>query len=151
MQINGIDEKDNQIVNLLRRNARMTYSEIGEVVGLSRTDVKTRVSKLEKSGIIKGYQAVIDPLESTAMMTFVVNIETKPEHFEEAKTLFAQAQETVTLVQTTGNCHLLAICVSESIQTMRVFVNMVYKTIPGIMSINAHSVLDIIKGSIIPE
>ena len=73
MQINGIDEKDNQIVNLLRRNARMTYSEIGEVVGLSRTAVKTRVSELEKSGIIKGYQAVIDPLESTAMMTFVVN------------------------------------------------------------------------------
>lgn len=151
MQISGIDEKDNQIVNLLRRNARMTYSEIGEAVGLSRTAVKTRISALEKSGIIKGYQAVIDPLESAGMMTFVVNIETRPEHFEEAKILFAQAQETVVLVHTTGNCHLLAICVSESIQTMRVFVNTVYKTIPGILAINAHSVLDIIKGTIIPE
>lgn len=151
MQINDISEKDNQIVNLLRRNARMTYSEIGAAVGLSRTAVKTRISALEKSGIIKGYQAVIDPLQSNEMMTFVVNIETKPEHFEEAKMLFAQAQETVTVVQTTSGCHLLAFCISKSVQKMRSFVNMVYKTIPGILSISAHSVLDMIKGSIILE
>lgn len=151
MQINGLDEKDNQIIHLLRHNARMSYSELGEQVGLSRTAVKTRISALENSGIIKGYQAVIDPLEPTGMTTFVVNIETKPEHFDEAKALFAQAPETVTLVQTTGGCHLLAICVSENIQTMRTFVNMVYRTAPGILSIKANSVLDVIKGSVIPE
>lgn len=151
MQINGIDEKDNQIINLLHRNARMTYSEIGKQVGLSRPAVKTRVSNLEESGIIKGYQAIIDPLESAGMTIFAVNIETKPEHFEEVKRLFAQAPETVSLVQTAGSCSLLAICVSENIQTMRTFVNVIYKTAPGILSIHANSVLDVIKGSIIPE
>ena len=85
------------------------------------------------------------------MMTFVVNIETTAETFETAKERFIEADETVTIVQTTGNCHLLAICISPDIKTMRTFVNKVYKEVPGILSINAHSVLDVVKGSIIPE
>ena len=151
MHINGIDEKDNEIINLLLKDARMSYSDIGEKIGLSRTAVKNRVATLEKNGIIGGYRAVINPQESPEMMTVVVNIETKPEHFDEAKQIFAEAPETVTLVQTTGNCHLVAICVSEDIKTMRTFVNHIYRTVNGILSINAHSVLDVLKGNIIPE
>ena len=151
MHINGIDEKDNEIVNLLLKDARMSYSDIGEKVGLSRTAVKNRVAVLEKNGIIGGYRAVINPQESPEMMTFVVNIETKAEHFDEIKQLFANREETVTLIQTTGNCHLVAVCVSESVKTMRDFVNMVHKKAIGITYISAHSVLDVVKGSIIPE
>ena len=44
MHINGLDEIDDQIVALLVENARFTYSEIGERVGLSRVAVKNRVS-----------------------------------------------------------------------------------------------------------
>ena len=151
MHLSGIDEKDNEIISLLLKDARMSYSDIGKKVGLSRTAVKNRISTLEKNGIIGGYRAVINPQESPEMMTFIVNIETSPEHFDCAKQIFANAPETVMLVKTTGNCHLVAICVSEDIKTMRTFVNRIYRTVDGILSINAHSVLDVIKGSIIPE
>lgn len=152
MHINGIDEKDNEIINLLLKNARMSYSDIGEKIGLSRTAVKNRVATLEKNGIIGGYRAVINPQESPEMMTFIVNIETNPEHFDNAKQVFAEAPETVTLIQTTGrNSHLVAICVAEDVKTMRNFVNHIYRTVNGILSINANSVLDVVKGSIIPE
>jgi DNA-binding Lrp family transcriptional regulator len=151
MHINGIDETSNQIINLLLKDARMSYSDIGEKVGLSRTAVKNRIAALEESGIIGGYRAIVNPQESSEMMTFIVNIETKAEHFDNAKQLFSQAPETVTLIQTTGNCHLVAVCVSETVKTMRDFVNMVNRKIEGITYISAHSVLDIIKGNIIPE
>lgn len=150
MQTNGIDEKDKQILHLLCNNARMTYSQIGEQVGLSRTAVKTRVSALEKSGIITGYKAVIDPLACDEAMSFIVDIEIKPEHFDKAKGQLAGLQETVLLVQTTGKCHLTAICVCDSVQTMKELINSACKTISGILSINAHSVLEVIKGRLIP-
>ena len=51
MYINGIDEKDNEIINLLLKDARMSYSDIGEKVGLSRTAVKNRVAVLEKNAV----------------------------------------------------------------------------------------------------
>ncbi len=151
MHINGIDDKDNAIINLLLKDARMSYSDIGAAVGLSRTAVKNRVAALEKSGIISGYRAIINPQESPEMMIFIVNIETKAEYFDEAKQLFATAPETVTLVQTTGTCRLVAICVAPDVKAMRTFVNRIYKETQGITYINANSVLDVVKGSIIPE
>lgn len=151
MQIRGIDEIDNRIVDLLLEDGRMSYSDIADRIGLSRTAVKARIAALERSGIIKGYKAIIDPQAAPEMMTFVMNIETRAEDFEECKRIFAEAKETVTIVQTTGKCHLVAICLSPDIKTMREFVNGIYKAVPGIQSINANSVLDVIKGSILPE
>ena len=59
--IKGIDETDNKIIELLTDNARMSYSEIGERLSISRTAVKNRIDALEKSGVIKGYTVVVDP------------------------------------------------------------------------------------------
>ena len=64
MIIKGIDEIDNQLVNLLLQDGRMSYSDLAAAVGLSRTAVKTRVAALEKAGIIRGYKAVVDPLSA---------------------------------------------------------------------------------------
>lgn len=151
MKINGIDRIDNQIIDLLLKNARLSYSDIGEMIGLSRTAVKTRIANLEREGIIKGYKAIIDPESAPEMMTFVVNIETKPENYDECKNILAQAKETLTVVQTTGRCHIMAICLVADTKAMRQYVNSLYNNVPGILSINANAVLDVIKGSIIPE
>ena len=151
MYLSSLDKVDNAILNLLLNDARMSYSDIGEKVGLSRVAVKNRVVAMERSGVIKGYKAIIDPHSAPETMTFVVNIETKPENFEECKRVFVEATETVTVVHTTGNCHLVVICLSPNVKTMKEFVNNLYRTVPGITYINAHSVLDVVKGSIIPE
>ena len=151
MYINGIDEKDNKIIDLLLRDARMSYSDIGKEIGLSRTAVKNRITVLEQGGIIEGYRAIINPLQSSVMMPFIVNVEAKAEHFNEVKQLFAKVPETVTLVQTTGACRLVAVCVAEDVETMKSFINRIYKEAEGITYLNANSVLDVVKGSIIPK
>lgn len=151
MYINGIDEKDNKIINLLLRDARMSYSDIGKEIGLSRTAVKNRIAVLEQGGIIEGYRAIINPLQSSVMMPFIVNVEAKAEHFNEVKRLFAKASETVTLVQATGACRLVAVCVAEDVETMKSFINRIYKEAEGITYLNANSVLDVVKGSITPK
>lgn len=151
MWIKGLDGTDNKIINLLQGNGRMSYSEIGNIVGLSRTSVKNRISELEEKGIISGYRAIINPQNAPEMMTFIMNVETQAEQFENAKKTLMEAEETVTIIQTTGNCHLVVICQTSTVQEMRIFVNKAYKQIEGITSINAHAVLDILKGSVIPE
>ncbi|WP_148882087.1 Lrp/AsnC family transcriptional regulator [Thermococcus aciditolerans] len=57
----GIDEKDREILRILRKEGRITLTELGKRVGLSPASVKNRVEKLEKLGAIKGYSAIIDP------------------------------------------------------------------------------------------
>lgn len=56
-----MDEIDEQVVGCLLKDARATYAEIGEVVGLSAPAVKRRVDRLVERGVIKGFTAVVDP------------------------------------------------------------------------------------------
>ena len=61
MFLDGLDELDRKIVGLLIQNARMSYSDIGQQVGISRVAVKMRVQALEKKGIIEEYTTIINP------------------------------------------------------------------------------------------
>jgi DNA-binding Lrp family transcriptional regulator len=56
-----MDSIDRDIVALLRANARRSYQDIGRHVALSAPAVKRRVDRLEASGVIAGYTAIIDP------------------------------------------------------------------------------------------
>ena len=60
MKQDEFQKTDERIADLLAENARMTFSEIGKRVGLSRVAVKNRVAALEERGVIKGYHAEID-------------------------------------------------------------------------------------------
>lgn len=50
-----LDQTDTQILSLLTKNSRMQWQEIGEEVHLTGQAVKNRISKMEKSSVIKGY------------------------------------------------------------------------------------------------
>ncbi|MFT4093818.1 MAG: Lrp/AsnC family transcriptional regulator [Niabella sp.] len=55
-----LDDKDFEILRLLQQNARISVKEIADAIHLSTTPVHDRVKKLEQSGIITGYMAVLD-------------------------------------------------------------------------------------------
>lgn len=59
--MNQLDHIDQQILNLLSQNARISYQAIAEQVGLSRTAVTKRIQTMEESGIIKGYKVITSP------------------------------------------------------------------------------------------
>ncbi len=54
------DDIDRHIITLLVEDARRSFHDIGEHVGLSAPAVKRRVDRLETTGVIRGYSAVID-------------------------------------------------------------------------------------------
>ena len=56
-----LDAHDGRILAELQRDARITMAELGRRVHLSQPAVTERVRKLELSGYIKGYRAVVDP------------------------------------------------------------------------------------------
>lgn len=56
----SLDEKDKSILRLLQENARITVKEISEKVHLSTTPVHERIKRMEESGVIKQYVAIVD-------------------------------------------------------------------------------------------
>lgn len=151
MHINGLDDKDNQIVNLLIQDARLTYSEIGEIVGLSRVAVKNRVRALEKKKIIKGYHADVDPLEAPKMMTFVAVIKTRADSYDLISDELEKEPCVITLCKMSGDNILHAICVADSMNDMNNFAWRVRNKFEGLLSFSAQMVWEIKKGSVLPK
>ncbi len=150
MKLLGLDEKDNKIVSLLMKNARMSYSDIGEEVGLTRVAVKNRVRALEEKGVIKGYHAHIDPLALPEMQTFVVYVHTEPGAYDAIADKLKAEKAVVTLCLTSGDSRMHGICVVESMDEMRKFAKRVRTENPGLLHFAAYGVMDVLKGSVFP-
>ncbi len=57
----AVDARDWQLLELLQKDARAGYAELGRQVGLSAPATAERVKRLEDAGVIRGYRAVVDP------------------------------------------------------------------------------------------
>ena len=56
-----LSETDARILDVLQRDGRRPYAELGGEVGMSGPSAHERVKKLEARGVITGYTAVVDP------------------------------------------------------------------------------------------
>ncbi|WP_249646175.1 Lrp/AsnC family transcriptional regulator [Lysinibacillus sp. D3C2_S12] len=75
-----IDSVDVQILQLLNKNARIQWKEIGEKIHMTGQAVGNRIKKMEDNGIIQAYSIVIDELKMgvsfTAFVIFFMNANT---------------------------------------------------------------------------
>ena len=68
---------DHAIIEILQREGRTTYADIGSRVGVSATAAHERIKKLEARGVIRGYQAEIDPALVGAGVTAFIFVSQK--------------------------------------------------------------------------
>jgi len=67
-----MDETDARILDLLQRDGRGSYAEVGQAVGMSGPSAHERVKKLESRGVIRGYAALVDPTQlGYAVLAFI--------------------------------------------------------------------------------
>jgi Lrp/AsnC family transcriptional regulator, leucine-responsive regulatory protein len=109
----ALDAIDRRILGHLRRDARMSWRDLGEHVHLSPTSAADRVKRLEKLGVITGYTARIDPSalgrNVRALIDLHLPADRDPAEFEERLT---ERQEIVFAAYVTGAADfvLLADC-----------------------------------------
>lgn len=69
-----IDAMDERIIAALQSNGRLSYEELGERVGLSASAALRRVKKLEGSGVIAGYAALVNAHKVGLGLTAYINV-----------------------------------------------------------------------------
>ena len=74
-----MDHIDREILQILQANARTSLNTIAEKTFLSSPAVSARIEKLEKDGIITGYQAQIDPVKLGYHIIAFINLNVLPE------------------------------------------------------------------------
>ncbi|HEU4960565.1 MAG TPA: Lrp/AsnC ligand binding domain-containing protein [Sphingomonas sp.] len=56
-----LDSFDRKILAVLRHDGRITFTDLAERVGLSKTPCQQRVRRLIEKGVIVGFRAIVDP------------------------------------------------------------------------------------------
>jgi len=69
-----MESTDQQILGLLARDGRMSYTDIGRETGLSTSAAQQRVRRLEQRGVITGYTAQIDPEALGKVLTAFITV-----------------------------------------------------------------------------
>lgn len=58
-----IDEFDRKIIEVLSRDGRISITDLAKEVGLSKSPTQMRLRRLETQRVIKGYKAMLDPVQ----------------------------------------------------------------------------------------
>lgn len=69
-----MEETDAEILRLLSRDGRMSFTDLAKQTGLSVSAVHSRVRRLEQRGVIRGYRAEIDPDALELALTAFVSV-----------------------------------------------------------------------------
>ena len=145
MFLEGLDELDQKIVELLIQNARMSYSEIAQQVGISRVAVKMRVQSLEQRGILEGYTAIVNPQKISGAVSCYFEIETKPETFNQVIGLLNENEAVTQLYHVTGPNRLHVHAVAQSGEAMEKLLRQVIVPLPGVVRCECSVILSRIK------
>jgi Lrp/AsnC family leucine-responsive transcriptional regulator len=94
----SLDQTDRKIIGELVADGRTPLAELGRRVNLSPPAVSERVARLEESGVITGYRAVIDPRALGYQLTAIVRVKPVAGQLQRIPELALQIPEV-------GECH----------------------------------------------
>jgi DNA-binding Lrp family transcriptional regulator len=138
-----IDAIGRKILHELSRDGRISNLELAERVGLSPSACLRRVQELERSGVIKGYRAVIDPAKRG--LTFVVTVglssHTKQSQadFEAAMAVAPEVRECHNI---TGTIEYLLRVETENLASYKHFHTEILGVLPQVHSITTYVLMD---------
>ncbi len=138
MHIEGLDALDNKILTVIKDNARLNYSEIGEQVGLSRVAVKNRMDALEKKGIIRGYQTIINSHSMPEGVHFLLNVEVKMEAVSYVLDVLCGDPYIRQVYSTTGSCRFHCQGYAPNSSTLEAHVRYIHNRAKGITKFECH-------------
>ena len=145
-----IDSINAQILSLLQDDGRMTNAKLAEQLNMSETPSWRRLKKLEESGIIEGYQAVLNRKKlGLGVMAFV-----QLSFSQHDQVATAEFQRIVNVTPNILSCHnttgeddFLLIVVAQDLDDYSGFVDSTLRRIPGVTNIRSNLSLREMKSS----
>ncbi len=109
-----LDDLDRRLIALLQADARTSAADLGRRLGVARTTVLARLSRLERGGVVVGYTARLASLEGERGVEAYVGIVTEPKAGPLVTARLAALPELRQLSSVSGEFDYLALLHAES-------------------------------------
>lgn len=139
-----MDAIDRKILRELSSNARISNIDLAERIGLSPSACSRRVQELERSGVIRGYRAVIDPAAIGGGLTAYVAVGLSRHTLDEQRAFeraIAQAEAVRECHNVTGSFEYLLRVEVGDLVSYKHFHSEVLGALPEVSTITSYMVM----------
>ena len=105
-----LDDIDRDIIRILQENAKTSYREIQDKLGISIGTIHNRITKLESSEIIEGYTLKLNNIKLGYKFTFLIRVQIDGKHTSEILESLREKPEVCSIFHTTGEQSAALIC-----------------------------------------
>jgi DNA-binding Lrp family transcriptional regulator len=138
-----------ELLRILENNALEAPETIAKMLGLSAADVKARIADYEKSGVIRGYQAVLDEDQlALDKVTAVIEVKVTPQReggFDTIARRLSRFPEVRSSYLMSGTYDLLLFVEGRTLREVAAFVSEHLSTLEGVLSTSTHFMLKTYK------
>jgi DNA-binding Lrp family transcriptional regulator len=113
-----LSETDHSLLSLLRENARVSTADLARKMGLSRTTVQSRIERLEKRGMIRGYSVQLSPEYEQNLVKAHVLVTALPKLATKVEAALRRIAWVRTLHSVSGQFDMIVIVEAPSIQEL---------------------------------
>ncbi len=135
----------NKLVELLRKNARLTNNELAVMLGKKPEEIEAEIAELENQGLVIGYSAVINEEEvDRNCVTAFIEIKVSPQAengYNEIATMLAQYKEVDSVYLMSGSFDLSVTIRGTNLREVALFVSDKLAPIDGVLSTTTHFIL----------
>lgn len=139
-----LDNTDKKIINYLMTDARLSARQIALKMGMSTVTILSRIKKLEKEKIIKGYTATIDHEKVGYDLTAVIELIAKKDKIINTEEKISKIENVCGVYDITGNADTLIIAKFRERAELSDFVKEL-SAIPNVENTITHVVLNTTK------
>lgn len=146
MLVKKLDKKNVEILKLLQKDGRASYTTLAKGIGISETAIYMRIKKLMNEGYIKKFQAILDSSKLGLNLIAFIGIKATPSKYDEVLKALVKIPEVCDLYDVTGEYYCLAKVVSTNQEGLAVILDKIGH-IDGVISSDTKVVLRVIKES----
>jgi DNA-binding Lrp family transcriptional regulator len=137
----NVDETDLKILRLLRKDARLSFREIGKQISVSTGTVSERVKQMQALGVIKGFVTAVEPSKLGFNVTMLLEIRLHPgEKLDDFETKLTEMEEACCIQYVTGNFDMTLLVRCEDQDHATDVLNSV-RGLQGVSNVDSHMVL----------
>jgi Lrp/AsnC family leucine-responsive transcriptional regulator len=148
--MNTLDEMDKAILRILQTDARISNAELSRRVNLSPPATLARVKRLEESGCINGYAALVNRRRVGYDMLCFVSVSLQLHDIEQVtgfRDVVGQMPEVLACHHVTGDYDYLLKIVAHNTKELEHFLLEKLTPIPGVARIHTSLVLNEVKST----
>lgn len=132
----------NDLLNLLRRQARLSNAELADHVSSTEEAVAAQIAQWEADGTIRGYQAMVDPAhDGEDGVTAFIEVKLTPERgggFDRQARRISRFERVTSCYLASGGYDLLVLVEGADLLSVAAFVSEKLSTIEGVVSTATH-------------